>query len=57
LGTKPPLATTVAGMCSNWELKLGESVEKLWGFFNIFRNSAGRGERFSRTVPLGFPTV
>ena len=29
LGTKPPLATTVAAMCSNWENKLGESAEML----------------------------
>jgi hypothetical protein len=41
--TKPPLVTTVAAMCSNCEKKLAESAEKLWGFFNIFRNSAGRG--------------
>jgi hypothetical protein len=29
LGTKPPLATTVAAMCSNWLNKLEESVETL----------------------------
>jgi hypothetical protein len=34
--TKPPLATTVAGMCSNWENELAESAEMLWGFFSYF---------------------
>jgi hypothetical protein len=40
-------------MCSNCEKKLAESVEMLWFFFNNFRNSAGRGQPLSRTVPLG----
>ena len=30
---------------------------ELWGFFNIFRNSAGRGESFWRLVRLGLGTV
>jgi hypothetical protein len=57
LGTRPPEATTVAAICSNWEPKLGESAEMLWGFFNIFRNSAGRGESFWRLVPFDFSLV
>jgi hypothetical protein len=60
LGTKPPLpvATTVAGMCSNWEKELAESVEMLWGFFNIFRNSAQAGGAcLWRLAGFGFPTV
>jgi hypothetical protein len=52
LGTKPPLATTVAAMCSNWLNKLEESVEKLQGFFNNFRSSAGRGPPLWRPVRL-----
>jgi hypothetical protein len=43
----------VAAICSNWELKLGESVKKLWFFLNNFRNSAGRGGSFGRLVPFG----
>jgi hypothetical protein len=41
-------------MCSNWENELGDLSFKLWGLFNNFRNSAGRGESFWRLVPLGF---
>jgi hypothetical protein len=52
LGSTPPLATTVAAMCSNWEKELAESDEMLWGFFNIFRSSAGRNESFGRPVWL-----
>jgi hypothetical protein len=45
-------------MCSNWELKLAESVEKLWGFFNNFvtRQAGGRlvyGDR--RRLVFGRP--
>ena len=44
----------MAAMCSNWENKLLNLSYGLWGFFNIFRSSAGRGKSSWRLVPLGF---
>ena len=43
----------MAAICSNCEKELADLSYGLWGFFNIFRNSAGRGESFWRLVPFG----
>ena len=43
----------MAVMCSNWENKLLNLSYGLWGFFNIFRNSAGRGPCLWRPAPPG----
>ena len=43
----------MAAICSNWLNKLLNLSYGLWGFFNIFRSSAGRGVNLGRLVPLG----
>ena len=47
----------MAAICSNWLNKLLNLSYGLWGFFNIFRSSAGRGPCLWRPVPLGLDTV